>query len=200
VSSRGSKKKLQHMGNVQLQKPVEGGITEVGRFEINLWSLVAPELSYQADNCSFHVISGAPTVYFYQVGPSDEPLNTIALSFTKEAFKNTNKALQGLRTGIDTSIRTIYSPDSVKPLDLKPGSVRNENFRKFSVQFVRAACSPDSAYIDFYNMPPMVKEQGINKRLLESSIQPIIRVYLTPLLFLRLLDIIEVKETSDEAK
>jgi hypothetical protein len=204
MSSRGNKKKQYHMegpgGVIQNHQSVEAVVMQDDGFKINLWRLPAPELAYHADNCSFQVISGAPTIYFYQIGPSGELLNAIALSFTRQAFEGATKTLQGLKDLLVKRTPEVYGMDSIKPPDLKVGSMTNDNFRKFPVQIIRAVCSADAAYIDFYNVPPLVAQQGINKKLLESSIQPTIRVYLTPLLLLRLLNIIDVKEISDEAK
>jgi len=161
---------------------------------VNLWALPLPTVEYHADNCGFEVISGAPTVYFYQVGPGGKFLNAIALSFTRMAFEKMNESLQTIRGSIEEGIAKVYASDSIVPLHLTDQSITYENFRKFSVQIIRAASSVDSAYIDFYNLPPPVEQQGMTRSVVESSIQPRIRVFLTPVLLLYLLNIIDAKE------
>ncbi len=164
--------------------------------KLNLWALPSPTVEYHADSCSFELISGAPTIYFYQVAPGGGGgfLNAIALSFTRMAFDRTNESLQPMKDQILKAIVQEYLSDSIVPvhLDTNDRSITHENFRKFPVQFVRAVCTADSGYIDFYNMPPQF-EQSISSKSLESSIQPRIRVYLTPALFLHLLSIIDIR-------
>jgi hypothetical protein len=199
VSSRGSKKK-----NFKALRPhevMEEPVMVAKEIIVDLWKLEAPELVYHADNCAFETISGAPTMYFFQIGPGGNWLNAIALGFTRQAFERAKDSLKSIKNNLEESARTIYASDSIETLDLKSltTTITNDNFRKDSAQFIRAACSDDQAYIDFYNIPPLVKQQGINRETLISSIHPIIRVYLTPILLLYLLNIINREETIGDA-
>lgn len=165
--------------------------------KLNMWALPSPTLEYQADSCSFEILSGAPTIHFYQVAPGGGRfLNAIALSFTRMAFGRTNDSLQAMKDTILKGIVQEYLSDSITSMraDANDRSITHENFRKFSVQFVRAVCAPDAAFIDFYDLPPFIEQQGVTPKTVEASIQARIRVYLTPALFLHLLRIIDVKE------
>jgi hypothetical protein len=207
TGKKGKKKRTSNAGSIKsVQPPTEqlvGAQPSHGAIEIeiaarDLWGLVTPPVEYHADNCAFNVINGGPTIYFCQYGPNMNILNTIALSFTRMAFVSAMKVLGSIRSNVEESAKTIYESASIAPLDMDilDKSITNENYKKFPAQILRAASTGDTACIDFYNLAPLIQRPGqpATKQNVMNNITACIRVYLTPLLLLHLMNIARLEE------
>jgi hypothetical protein len=145
---------------------------------LNPWKLPPPEIEYHADTCAMEVVSGAPTLYFGQVGPGGRPLNTIAISMSPKQLTTFVMGLEPISASLDRT-RSQWDGHPVVP-DAKGEGLSHDNFRKFTATMCLGSCDEHVGMLDFHNLAQLVKERIVAAGKIEPQIRGVVRVF-TPL-------------------
>lgn len=197
MSARPTKSRPQsqtHRSAALVPAHVAPWISDSDGFRLDAWALEAPDLEYIADGVELSSFGGLQSLYFWQAGPSGNPLSMVAISIAPGNVKSAVESFEEIKKNIFQKV-PIWFRDVVAPR-AELGNIPPERHRRFLANVLRAASSEDAAMLDFYNVELYtVRRQQATNGGAPPLVRDLLRVWVTPPVLARMLKLLEGEES-----